>query len=67
MTTDITLSLTEEEWSELANAVQSKIILIDRGDYGVGEEHGGNERWAATLTRVLDHVAEKLEEKGLAW
>lgn len=66
-TIEIKLALTEEEWAELANAVQSKLNLVRRGDYGDGEEPGDNESWAATLGRVLEHVVGKIEEQGLAW
>jgi len=37
------------------------------GDYGEGDEPGGNQRWVGTLSRVLEHVVEKIEEKGIVW
>ena len=67
MTIEIKLTLTETQWSELANALNSKIILIERGDYGEGESDGDNERWVAVLQRVLDHAVTKIKEKGIAW
>ncbi len=67
MPIEINLSLTETQWSELANALHSKIILIERGDYGEGETDGDNESWVAVLQCVLDHVVTKIKEKGIAW
>ena len=63
----IELTLTEEEWCELANALESKTRLIERGDYGEGEKEGDNEEWVAMLGSTLDKVAKELKAKGVSW
>ena len=64
---EIKLALPKELWSELANTLESKIRLIERGDYGDGENPGDNERWIADLNRVLEHVVERMQKKGISW
>jgi len=64
----IKLELTDEEWAELANAIDSKIRLIERGDYGGGEEADGeDEQWITTLNRILDAVTDELDERDIPW
>lgn len=67
MEATIELSLTHEEWCEVANAVESKIRLIERGDYGMGEEEGGNQKWVATLESALCKLGTALEVNGIGW
>lgn len=58
MTTDneiaITISLTEEEWAEVMNALRSKADLIENGDYGEEDEELEfyPDRWEQTLRDI---------------
>jgi hypothetical protein len=65
----IELDLNESQWCELANAVASKSTLVRRGDYGDRDPDEGfdPEAWARELDEVYEHVALKLEERGMAY
>ena len=61
----ITLTLTGEEWSELANALESKARLIERGDYGEEESPGENAAWIACLLSAYRKVTDLLDKNGV--
>lgn len=63
----LTLTLTRDEWCEVANACESKARLIERGDYGVGEEEGENEAWVETLESAYNKIGEVLEENEVTY
>jgi len=63
----IKLSLTEDEWCEVANAVESKMRLIEQGDYGEGEAPEDNEKWVKTLTGAMGKIETALQENSVTW
>ncbi len=64
----VTLKITMDRihWAEIANALESKIRLIERGDYGE-DDVGGNKKWIADLEVALKNVSDALAKKGLHW
>lgn len=64
----IPLRLSDDEWCELANALETKIALIERGDYGDGEENkGDDETWIATLRAAYNKIADELQKRGIPY
>lgn len=64
----VSLILTEEEWCEVANAVSSKAVQVERGDYGSGpEEEGDDVKWVATLNSAYAKIAKELDKKGVTY
>lgn len=61
----IELTLTEEEWCELVNALISKAVQIEQGRYGGREDPEDDARWAAVLRSACDKIAAALDEKGV--
>jgi len=63
----LTLTLTRNEWCEVANCIESKHRLIERGDYGEGEEDDENEEWLLDLESAYEKVAEVLDKNGVTY
>ena len=65
----ISLTLSEVSWSEMINAVESKIRLIERGDYGDGveDDDADNVRWLANLNAVFEKLQDALHSKRIDW
>jgi NTP pyrophosphatase (non-canonical NTP hydrolase) len=64
----ITLLLTREEWCEVANAISSKAVQVERGDYGSAlEEEGDDVKWVATLNSAYAKIAKELDKKGVTY
>jgi len=61
------LTLTRAEWAEVANAVESKACLIERGDYGEREGLSDNPIWIAVLRAALGKITEVFENNGVSW
>ena len=65
---EVTVMLTEEEWCEVANAISSKAIQVERGDYGSGpEEEGDDVKWVATLNSAYNKITKELDKKGVTY
>lgn len=58
----ITLDLTEDQWSELFHAVETKALRVSEGEYGEDEEN-----WGETLDNLRDNVGRALDEKGVVY
>lgn len=64
---EITINLTEEEWSEVANAVDTKLARVRRGDYGPEDNPGDDEKWALTLQSALGKISTALDAADVTW
>jgi len=60
------VALSESEWSEVVNALTSKIAGIERGDYGPDSE-GDNKKWIATLRSAYDKITEVLDKENVPY
>jgi len=63
----IKLTLTEEEWCELANALSSKALQVEEGRYGEEENPGDDAKWAATLWSAYEKVTPVLDKEGVVY
>lgn len=65
----ISLTMEKEHWVEMINSVESKIRLIERGDYGAGDDDGDpdNAEWLASLNVVLKKLEDALHSKRIKW
>jgi hypothetical protein len=61
------LSLTDEEWSEVANALVSKSKAVADGQYNPEDSPGANKRWVKTLDSALAKVTRAFESAGINW
>jgi len=64
---ELTIDMSETEWRETINAIESKIRLIERGDYGEGDEPGDNEKWLRDLRGALTKMDVALQIAGIPW
>lgn len=64
---ELTIDMSEAEWCETANALESKARLIERGDYGEGDEPGKNEKWLRDLRGALTKIDAALHAAGIPW
>jgi hypothetical protein len=65
--TQIKLNLTKVEWCEVANALESKIRLVQRGDYGEGDAEGENEKWIEDMQGALRKLIKELHKNKISW
>ena len=58
---EVKLTLTEAEWAEVANALQTKISLVAAGDYGidVGKD------WVRQLRSAYNKLTKRLKAEGI--
>jgi hypothetical protein len=61
----IPLTLTRDEWCEVANALDSKVCKIANGEFGPESKPGDNLRWMDTLKSAHGKVTKELEKKGV--
>ncbi len=61
----IELDLTEEEWTELVEAVASKAVLVRSGHYGDFDPLDGfdPDHWAAQLEALHRKLSDRLERE----
>lgn len=50
------VQLTKAEWEEIAAAVQSKIWLIQKGEYGPEDEPGQDADWLRDLVSIQNKI-----------
>jgi len=64
---ELTLKLQLDEWCELANAVESKSRIVERGDYGEANEEEGYDpkQWARDLEKLYEKIAALLDKVGI--
>jgi hypothetical protein len=63
----LTVTMTEDEWSEVANAISSKIIYVETGSYGGDMTEGELHKWLDDLGNAYDKLTDILEEAGIAY
>jgi hypothetical protein len=63
----ITLTLTEDEWCEVVNAVASKSTQIANGNYGEEESPGDDEKWINDLDSAYDKLTKAVDAKGVVY
>jgi hypothetical protein len=59
--------LDDDDWTEVMSALESKALLVERGDYGDAnaEENFDPETWARHLRAVYDRLAPVLKAAGI--
>lgn len=59
----VELDLSQEEWIELTEAVYSKHLLVERGDYGEVDEEEGFDKdiWAKQLLTIYNKLTAVLD------
>ena len=63
----LTITMSDTQWAEVANSLESKARLVKRGDYGEGENAGDNEKWVIDLKAALNVISTEMEKKGVSW
>lgn len=63
----LTITMTEDEWSEVANAISSKIVYVEAGSYGDDMTEGELHKWLDDLGNAYDKLVDILEETGIAY
>lgn len=64
----VTLKLTRSEWCELANALTSKAINVEKGDYDKDDDDDvDTEAWATELRGAYTKVAEELTKAKVVY
>lgn len=64
----VTLALTRNEWCELANALDTKAIGVESGEYGDGGlSDQGNVKWISTLKSAYAKVSTVLDSKHISY
>ncbi len=61
------VTMTEEQWQEVPSTLESKIRLIERGDFGEGEGPTDNDEWVVCLGGALAAIEKAFKEKGIRW
>ncbi len=63
----IELEMSEEEWAEVANALDTKSLRVSNGEYGPEYIPGTDAAWAACLDSAHTKVTEALQKRGVPW
>ena len=63
----ITVTMTEDEWCEVANAIASKITYVEAGSYGEDMTEGEIHKWLDDLGNAYDKLTDVLEEAGIGY
>ena len=64
----VPVALAAEDWSEVMNALESKALLVERGDYGEGDVEGSEfdpEAWARHLRAIYAGLEPVLKAAGI--
>ena len=61
------LEMSEEEWAELAYALETKAKRVADGEYGPEHIPGANKAWAACLDGIYVKVTSVLTSKNVPW
>ena len=66
--TSVPVTLAAEDWAEVMNALESKALLVERGDYGEGDVEGSEfdpEAWARHLRAIYARLEPVLKAAGI--
>lgn len=64
------ISLTREDWCEIYNALETKLLALRQGKYGPEDEPGQDARWIAHLEAIKRKIGpdgDRAARKGVEY